>query len=115
MESKPFKMKNSSLAKAMKEGSPMQLNYGSPAKIDLSKGFKKMYDTSKELYDKGKKAYDKLPKGVKNVIKDTTDPNPYSKLYRMAREQSPTLRDLTDKAVKTMIKGKKSVEKKVGK
>jgi len=34
MESKPFKMKNPSLAKAMKEGTPMQLNYGSPAKAD---------------------------------------------------------------------------------
>ena len=29
-----FKMKNPSLAKAMKEGTPMQLNYGSPAKKD---------------------------------------------------------------------------------
>ena len=35
MEDKPFKMKNPSLAKAMKEDTPMQLNYGSPAKIDL--------------------------------------------------------------------------------
>tara|TARA_R100000278_G_scaffold13957_1_gene14690 strand:- start:384 stop:854 length:471 start_codon:yes stop_codon:yes gene_type:complete len=32
MESKPFKMKNPSLAKAMREGTPMQLNYGSPMK-----------------------------------------------------------------------------------
>jgi|TARA_R100001460_G_scaffold15633_2_gene34373 small-conductance mechanosensitive channel len=34
MKSKPFKMKNPSLAKAMREGTPMQLNYGSPAKKD---------------------------------------------------------------------------------
>jgi len=113
MKSKPFKMKNPSLAKAMKDGSPMQANYGSPAKIDLTKGFKKMYDTGKELYDKGKEVYDKLPKGVKNTIKDVADPNPYSKFYRMAREQSPTIRDLTDKPVRTMIKGKNIVKEKV--
>tara|TARA_R100000655_G_scaffold102815_1_gene148802 strand:- start:276 stop:659 length:384 start_codon:yes stop_codon:yes gene_type:complete len=29
-----FKMKNTSLAKAMKEATPIQLNYGSPAKKD---------------------------------------------------------------------------------
>ena len=109
-----FKMKRGAAPKFKELGSsPKKIK--SPAKIDLSEGLKKMYGKGKKLYDKGKKAYDKLPKGVKNVIKDTADPNPYSKFYRMAREQSPTLRDLTDKAVKTMIKGKKSVEKKLGK
>ena len=72
MKSKPFKMKNASLAKAMKDGSPMQANYGSPAKIDLTKGFKKMYDTGKELYDKGKEVYDKLPKGVQKQLHPIT-------------------------------------------
>ena len=112
MEDKPFKMKNPSLAKAMKEDTPMQLNYGSPAKIDLSKGFKKMYDIGKKLY----KTYDeKTPKNVKNIIKDVADPNPYSKLLRVAREQSPTFKELTDKSVRTMIKGKNIVKKKLGK
>ena len=32
MKSKHFKMKNKILAKAVKDGSPMQLNYSSPAK-----------------------------------------------------------------------------------
>ena len=37
MESKPFKMKNPSLAKAIKENTPMQLNYSPPVKFDPSK------------------------------------------------------------------------------
>ena len=51
MEDKPFKMKNPSLAKAMKEGTPMQLNYGSPAKKD--KKDEVSYD-EKSMSKKGK-------------------------------------------------------------
>ena len=108
MKSKPFKMKNPSLAKAMKDGSPMQLNYGSPAKIDLSKGFKKVYNKGKELYDK-------IPKNIKNKVKDAVQPMPHYNLFRQAREQSSTFRDLTNKPVEKMIKVKNTIKKKLGK
>ena len=111
MEDKPFKMKNPSLAKAMKEDTPMQLNYGSPAKIDLKEGLKKVI---KSNYDKGKELYGKIPKSIKNTIRDVADPNPYSRLFRVAREQSPTFKELTDKPVrakkKIMKKGINTIE-----
>ena len=108
MKSKPFKMKNSSLAKAIKERSPMQLNYESPAKNDLSESIKKVYNKGKELYNK-------IPQNIKNKVKDTVNPNPYSRLFRVAREQSPTFRNLTNKPVEKMIEVKNTIKEKLGK
>ena len=102
-----FKMKRGAAPKFKELGSsPKKMK--SPAKIDLTKGFKIMYNTGKELYDK-------IPKEVKNVIKDTVNPNPYSRLFRVAREQSPTFRNLTNKPVEKMIEVKNTIKEKLGK
>ena len=64
MKSKPFKMKNPILAKAVKDGSPMQLNYSSPAKHYTGdhKGAKK--HPGHKLSDYAKKSVDLIKGGA---------------------------------------------------
>ena len=64
MEDKPFKMKNPSLAKAMKEDSPMQLNYGKPLTEQEKKDFARK--------EQGKLKREKIVKKVKDVAIEGT-------------------------------------------
>ena len=64
MENKPFKMKNPSLAKAMKEDSPMQLNYGKPLTEQEKKDFARK--------EQGKLKREKIVKKVKDVAIEGT-------------------------------------------
>jgi hypothetical protein len=87
MESKPFKMKNPSLAKAMKEGTPMQLNYGSPVKdndlVEKAKKYGKEY--LKRLVDPTglvEKGYNVIKeKTKKKVSLDKGDKKPTKKMH----------------------------------
>ena len=67
MKSKPFKMKNPLLAKAMKDGSPMQANYGSPMmKVDTDQ-YKGKTQSSTANYNIGRGKQDKQRAYVEGI------------------------------------------------
>tara|TARA_R100001510_G_C7517620_1_gene114517 strand:+ start:48 stop:467 length:420 start_codon:yes stop_codon:yes gene_type:complete len=95
-----FKMKNPSLAKAMKEGSPMQLNYSSPTKHvhksgrPLTEQEKKDFARKEQERLKREKTIKKVKDVAKEALKRRLDPlgviekiEDYSKSKQEEREK----------------------------